>query len=68
MNIYYAITPHFSLMPRYSQEGRFDLVYDKILFITDSHSLAQEAVEWCKVHHPGDVWNQGLFTIEIIRD
>lgn len=68
MKIYYAITPHFSLMPRYTQEGRFDLVYDKILFITDSHDLAREAVEWCKVHSVGDTWQHRLFTVEIIAD
>ena len=68
MHIYYAIQPHFSLMPRYTSEGRFDLVYDRIFFITDSHELAEEAENWCRTHGVGDKWEHPLFTIEIIED
>lgn len=66
--IYYAIQPHFSLMPRYTAENRFDLVEDRILFITDNPDLAKEAADWCKNNTVGAKWNHELFTIEIIED
>lgn len=67
--IYYAITPSFSTVTRYTKEGKFDLVYDKIMFITDgNHDIAAAASSWCELASVGDIYKHELFVIEIIQE
>ena len=66
--IYYAITPTFSTVTRYTEEGKFDLVYDKVMFITGDHNTAEAAAAWCELAGVGETYEHEEFTIKIIED
>ena len=74
--IYYAITPSFSTITRYVNEGDFEKVYNiiKSLLVDDNNTLhcadviASDAAEWCEFAKIGDIYKCALFTILIIDD
>ena len=68
MNIYYAITPAFANVTRFVQEGRHDLVYDRIMFITNNHELAAEVSSWSENALVGEVYETDEFIVAVIED
>lgn len=70
--IYYAITPAFSTVTRYAEQGDFEKVYDLVFEITKSHDEAAAASSWCELASVGEIYEFDNFTeafrIEIIED
>lgn len=66
--IYYAITPKFSTVTRYANEGDFENVRDKILFITNDLETAIDVSSWCELASVGEVYEHDEFTVEIIEE
>lgn len=64
--VYYGIT--YVGVTRYVNEGNFESVYDKIMFISDNHELAAEVSSWCELASIGEVYEGDNFTVEIIED
>ena len=66
--IYYAITQKISTVTRYANEGDFESVIDKILFITNDIETAINVSSWCELASVGEVYEHDEFTVEIIED
>lgn len=66
--IYYAITPRFSTVTRYVNEGDYRTVYERIMELTGNHDLSADAEGWCELASIGEVYEEDLFTIEVIED
>lgn len=65
--IYYAITPTTINVTRYVKSPLHDLVYDRIMFLTEDHGTAEAAEAWCELASVGEVYEHDQFTIEIIE-
>ena len=65
---YYAITPSFSTVTRYVNEGDYNRIYDLVEDITNDALLAAAASSWCELATVGELYEHDLFTILIIDD
>ena len=63
--IFYVITSRNGLYTRYIEEGRYVLLYHKVMFLTNDHNIASEASSWCEHASVGDIYEHEVFTIQI---
>ena len=66
--VYYAITQKFGPVTRLVNEGDFENIIDKILFITSDLETAINVSSWCELASVGEVYEHDEFTVEIIED
>ena len=66
--LYVAITPKFSNVTRYSKVGDHELIYDKIMFLTQDHNVSADVDGWSDLASVGEIYEHEIFVAEIVED